>query len=235
MQRVTVRILIIEDDLSIADFLSRGLREEGYTVAHAADGAEGLRRLVSEWWDIILLDCWIPKIDGLAVLRQFRQRGGTSPVLLLTARDSIADRVEGLDSGADDYLCKPFSFAELLARIRSLLRRQLGGPQTRLTFENIELDLVSQQAQRDGRRLDLTAKQQLLLSLFLQHPEETLTREFIYGHVWDESYDGSSNTLEVHIKELRRELERHGPRVVHTMRGRGYVLSAKSPAELVQA
>ena len=231
---MTARILIIEDDLSIADFLSRGLREEGYAVAHSVDGEEGLRRLVSEWWDIVLLDCWIPKVDGLTVLRRFRQRGGSSPILMLTARDTIADRVQGLDGGADDYLCKPFSFAELLARIRSLLRRQLGGPTTRLAFKNIELDLASQQAQRDGMRLDLTAKQHLLLSLFLQHPEEILTREFIYGQVWDDGYDGSSNTLEVHIKELRRELERHGPRVVHTVRGRGYVLSAKSPAELVQ-
>jgi two-component system copper resistance phosphate regulon response regulator CusR len=228
------RILIIEDDLSIADFLLRGLKEEGYSVVHAVDGDEGLRRLLGEWWDIILLDCWIPKVDGLAVLRTFRQRGGRSPVLLLTARDSIADRVQGLDTGADDYLCKPFSFAELLARIRSLLRRQTGTSHTRVTFENIEVDLVSQQAQRDGARLNLTAKQHLLLSLFLQHPDEVLSREFIYGHVWDDSYEGSSNTLEVHVKELRRELERHGPRVVHTLRGRGYVLSTKLPAELVQ-
>jgi two-component system copper resistance phosphate regulon response regulator CusR len=230
----TTRILIIEDDPSIADFLLRGLREEGYAVAHAADGDDGLRRLVGEWWDVVLLDCWIPKVDGLTVLQKFRQRGGTSPVLLLTARDSIADRVQGLDTGADDYLCKPFSFAELLARIRSLLRRQVGRQDPRLTFENIEVDLASQHAQRDGVRLDLTAKQRLLLSLFVQHPDEVLSREFIYGHVWDDSYDGSSNTLEVHIKELRRELERHGPRVVHTLRGRGYVLSAKSPVDLVQ-
>src|SRR5262245_15157191 len=112
---MTARILIIEDDLSIADFLSRGLREEGYTVVHVVDGEEGLHRLLSEPWDVVLLDCWIPKIDGVTVLRTFRQRGGSSPALMLTARDTIADRVHGLDSGADDYLCKPFSFAELLA------------------------------------------------------------------------------------------------------------------------
>src|SRR3954469_25004739 len=195
---MSVRILVIEDDLSIADFLTRGLREEGYTVAHAADGEEGRRRLETDSWDMVLLDCWLPKTDGLTVLRQFRQQGGTSPVLVLTARDTVADRVRGLDCGADDYLCKPFAFAELLARIRSLARRQDRGGTTKLTFENVTMDLASQRVERNGKRLELTVKEQSLLIYFLRNPEKVLSRTSIYEHVWDERYDGSSNTLEVH-------------------------------------
>src|SRR2546429_222260 len=179
---MSVRILVIEDDLSIADFLTRGLREEGYTVAHAADGEEGRRRLETVSWDVVLLDCWLPKTDGLTVLRQFRQQGGTSPVLLLTARVAVADRVRGLDSGADDYLCKPFAFAELLARIRSLSRRQDRRGSTLITFANVSVDLATQRAEREGKRLELTAKEQSLLVFFLRHPGEVLTRARIYEH-----------------------------------------------------
>src|SRR5690349_19598769 len=176
-QMMSVRILVIEDDLSIADFLTRGLREEGYTVAHAADGDEGRRRLETDSWDMVLLDCWLPKTDGLTVLRQFRQQGGTSPVLVLTARDAVADRVRGLDSGADDYLCKPFAFAELLARIRSLSRRQDRHSSTLVAYGDVSVDLATQRAERNRKRLDLTAKEQALLLLFLRHPGEVLTRE----------------------------------------------------------
>ena len=231
---MSIRILVIEDDASIADFLTRGLREEGYAVAHAADGDEGRRRLQTESWDVILLDCWLPKTDGLTVLRQFRQQGGMSPVLLLTARDAVADRVRGLDSGADDYLCKPFAFAELLARIRSLSRRQDHRGSTLITFANISVDLASQRAERDGKRLELTAKEQSLLIFFLRHPGEVLTRARIYENVWNEQYDGISNTLEVHIVDLRRKLEAHGPRLIFTLRRRGYVLSDEPQVESEQ-
>src|SRR6478609_4063623 len=138
---MSIRILVIEDDTSIADFLIRGLREEGYTVSHAADGEAGRQRLQTESWDVVLLDCWLPKSDGLTVLRQFRQQGGTSSVLLLTARDAVADRVRGLDSGADDYLCKPFAFDELLARIRSLCRRKDRQGSTLMSYADVSVDL----------------------------------------------------------------------------------------------
>jgi two-component system copper resistance phosphate regulon response regulator CusR len=228
---MSVRILVIEDDLSIADFLTRGLREEGYTVAHAADGEEGRRRLETDSWDMVLLDCWLPKTDGLTVLRQFRQQGGTSPVLVLTARDAVADRVRGLDSGADDYLCKPFAFAELLARIRSLSRRQDRRGSTLLSFEDVSVDLASQRVERNGKRIDLTVKEQSLLIYLLRNVGKVLSRTSIYEHVWNEQYDGTSNTLEVHIMELRRKLELYGPRLIFTVRGRGYTLSEKAQAE----
>jgi two-component system copper resistance phosphate regulon response regulator CusR len=228
---MSIRILVVEDDASIADFLVRGLQEEGYGVAHAADGDEGRRRLQNEPWDVVLLDCWLPKIDGLTVLRQFRREGGVSPVLLLTARDAVADRVRGLDSGADDYLCKPFAFVELLARIRSLARRQDRRGSTLLSYGNLTVDLAMQRVERDRKRLDLTVKEQALLVLFLRHPGEVLTRTAIYEQVWNEQYDGHSNTLEVHIMELRRKLEAHGPRIIFTLRGRGYILSEQPVAE----
>lgn len=232
---MTTRVLVVEDDPSIADFLCRGLREEGYDVVHAIDGDEGHQKLQAESWDIVLLDCWLPKIDGLTVLRRFRQQGGESPVLMLTARDAVADRVAGLDGGADDYLCKPFAFAELLARLRSLSRRRDSKTGTLLSYADVTVDLATHRAERNKKRLELTAKEQLLLSFFLRRPENVLTRECIYEHVWNETYDGLSNTLEVHVKELRRKLESSGPRLIHTIRGSGYVLSTTIPAEMVQA
>jgi two-component system, OmpR family, copper resistance phosphate regulon response regulator CusR len=219
---VGVRVLLIEDEPGIADFVVRGLREEGFTVEHEADGRGGMHALRNGPWDVVLLDWWLPGMDGLAVLKQFRKEGGSSPVLFLTARDAVSDRVRGLDGGADDYLCKPFAFEELLARVRALSRRpaQTGG--TTLGVADVTTDLASQRALRAGRRLDLTAREYSLLVYFLRHPDEVLSRTRIYAAVWDERYDGLSNTLEVHVKELRRKLEAHGPRLIHTLRGRGY-------------
>jgi two-component system, OmpR family, copper resistance phosphate regulon response regulator CusR len=226
-----IRILVIEDDAEIADFLTRGLREEGFTVEHAADGHDGWHRLHTESWDVVLLDWWLPGVDGLTLLRRFRQGGGTTPVLFLTARDAVADRVQGLDGGADDYLCKPFAFEELLARVRSLTRRQDRRSGTLLRWEDVSIDLATQRAERAGQRLDLTAKEQALLVLFLRHPGEVLSRTRIYEQVWDERYDGLSNTLEVHVMDLRRKLEAHGPRLLFTVRGRGYVFGAPREGE----
>jgi two-component system, OmpR family, copper resistance phosphate regulon response regulator CusR len=223
-----VRILIVEDEAEIADFLMRGLREEGYTVEHAADGIDGGHRLRTESWDLVLLDWWLPGQDGLRVLERYRQEGGTATVLFLTARDAISDRVRGLDSGADDYLCKPFAFEELLARVRSLTRRHDRRQTLLLSYADVQIDLAAQRVERGGHRLDLTAKEQALLVLFLRHPNEVLSRTRIYEQVWDERYDGVSNTLEVHIMDLRRELEAHGPRLIHTVRGRGYVFSDRA-------
>jgi two-component system copper resistance phosphate regulon response regulator CusR len=221
-----IRILVIEDEAQIADFLVRGLREEGFSVERAANGEDGWHALRTGTWDAVLLDWWLPGTDGLTLLRRYRQTGKQTPVLFLTARDAVSDRVRGLDSGADDYLCKPFAFDELLARVRVLLRRgeRLAG--TLLTHEDVTIDLATQRAERGGKQLDLKAKEQALLVFFLRHPGEVLTRTRIYEHVWDEHYDGLSNTLEVHIMELRRKLEALGPRLIHTLRGRGYLFSA---------
>src|SRR5581483_3895271 len=219
-----IRILVVEDEEPIADFVVRGLREEGFTVERAADGEEALHALASSAWDVVLLDWWLPGPDGLAVLRRFRQADRATPVLFLTARDAVSDRVRGLDAGADDYLCKPFAFEELLARVRALARRKDGARDVVLSHAGVKLDLATQKAERAGRALDLTAKEQALLLFFLRHPGEVLSRTRIYEQVWDERYDGLSNTLEVHVMELRRKLEAHGPRLIHTLRGRGYVL-----------
>ena len=222
-----IRVLVVEDEPPIADFVVRGLREEGFTVEQAANGEDAWHAMRTESWDLVLLDWWLPGPDGLTLLRRFRQGGGETPVLFLTARDAVSDRVRGLDSGADDYLCKPFAFEELLARVRSLLRRRERGS-TLLTYQDVSVNLVTHRSERAGKRLELTAKEQALLVLFLRHSGEMLSRTRIYEQVWDERYDGLSNTLEVHIMELRRKLELHGPRLIHTMRGRGY-LFGESP------
>jgi two-component system copper resistance phosphate regulon response regulator CusR len=226
-----IRILIIEDEDEIADFLVRGLREEGYTVERAADGEEGWHHLKTGAWDVVLLDWWLPGSDGLSLLRRFRELGHCTPVLFLTARDAIPDRVRGLDAGADDYLCKPFAFEELLARVRVMARRQDRAAGTVLCHADVCLDLATHRAERAGRRLELTAKEHALLVFFLRHPGEVLSRTRIYEHVWDERYDGVSNTLEVHVMELRRKLEAHGPRLIHTLRNRGYVFGETSGRE----
>src|SRR2546421_2001438 len=155
-----VRILVVEDEAAIADFLTRGLREEGYTVEHAADGVDGWHRLRTESWDLVLLDWWLPGRDGLDILRRYRQDQGAAPVLFLTARDAVSDRVRGLDGGADDYLCKPFAFAELLARVRALARRPRHAADTVLRFADVAVDLVTHRATRAGKPLRLTAKEQ---------------------------------------------------------------------------
>jgi two-component system copper resistance phosphate regulon response regulator CusR len=220
---MAIRLLLIEDDEEIADFISRGLREEGFLVEAAADGTSGWQALKSSTWDLVVLDWWLPGQDGLTVLQRFRQVNQTTPALFLTARDAVEQRVQGLNAGADDYLCKPFDFAELLARVQALLRRRPGSNGTRLEHQDLVMDLATQRVERAGQPLDLTAKEQALLLFFLRHPGEVLTRSRIYEHVWQESFDGFSNTLEVHVMELRRKLETHGPRLIHTVRSRGYV------------
>jgi two-component system copper resistance phosphate regulon response regulator CusR len=226
-----IRVLVIEDEADFADFLVRGLREEGLTVELSKDGASGWHAIQSGPWDVILLDWGLPAPDGLTLLKCLRQSGSSTPVLFLTARDAVSDRVSGLDAGADDYLCKPFAFDELLARVRALARRSATSTGTVLAYMGVRLDLATHRAERDGHRLELTAKEHGLLVFFLRHPGEVLSRTRIYEHVWDERYDGISNTLEVHVKDLRRKLEAHGSRLIHTLRNRGYWFGAAPDQE----
>ncbi|MHB1555998.1 MAG: response regulator transcription factor [Isosphaeraceae bacterium] len=221
-----IRILIVEDEAELADFVVRGLREEGFTVEHAADGDLGWAAMRSGEWDLIVLDWWLPGEEGLSLVKRYRGAGGTAPVLFLTARDAVADRVRGLDAGADDYLGKPFAFDELLARVRARVRRRDRSTEMTLSHGDITVDLAAQRARRAGKPLELTAKELALLTFFLRHPGQVLSRTRIYDHVWDETFDGLSNTLEVHVMELRRKLEAHGPRVIQTVRGRGYMYEA---------
>jgi two-component system copper resistance phosphate regulon response regulator CusR len=220
-----LEVLIIEDEPEFAEFIISGLTEEGFSVEHAVDGNQGWEMLGRRSWDLILLDWSLPHKDGLSLLHGYRQSGGEAPIIFLTARDELDDRVLGLDSGADDYLCKPFAFAELLARVRALVRRRERPSSLILSRGDVSIDLAAQRAQRAGRALDLTAKELGLLTFFLRHPNQVLTREQIYESVWDEDFDTSSNTLEVHLKELRRKLEALGPRLIHNRRAHGYFLS----------
>ncbi|MDG3002594.1 response regulator transcription factor [Paludisphaera mucosa] len=217
-----IRILVVEDDELIAGSLVRGLREEAFTVEREADGDSAWRALQSGGWDVVILDWWLPAQDGLSIVRRLRERDQETSVLFLTARDSVPDRVKGLNGGADDYLCKPFAFDELLARVHALVRRREGRGGTRLAYADVELDLATQRVARAGKAIDLTAKEYALLVYFLRNADQVLSRTRIYEHVWDERYDGLSNTLEVHVFDLRRRLEAHGARLIHTLRGRGY-------------
>jgi len=229
------RILVVEDEAEIADFLTRGLREEGFVVDHFAHGDLAGEAMRGGSWDVVLLDWWLPGQDGLSLLKTFRETDRATPVLFLTARDAVSDRVRGLDSGADDYISKPFAFEELLARVRALLRRSEQGSGSVLKYRDVSLDLAARRTERAGRVIDLTAKEQALLALFLKYPDETLSRSRIYEDVWAERYDGVSNTLEVHVVELRRKLEAHGPRLIHTVRGRGYAFGTTPPPQRGEA
>lgn len=225
------RILFVEDDAEIAGYVAQGLREEGFLVELAADGHDGAHALATSTWDLVILDWWLPGPDGYTLLSEFRKAGKTTPVLFLTARDAVEQRVEGLTAGADDYLCKPFAFEELLARVQALLRRLPGRIGTEWRHHDVVLDLSTNRADRGGQSLGLTVREQALLLFFLRHPGEVLSRTRLYEQVWEEQYDGLSNTLEVHIMELRKKLEAHGPRLIHTVRGRGYMLGEPSGSE----
>ena len=217
------RVLLVEDDASLARSIIEGLTEEGFTVALAADGYAAQESLRAGGLDLVILDWWLPGQDGLEVLLTHRREGGATPVLFLTARDTVSDRVRGLDGGADDYLCKPFAFDELLARVRALIRRRRPVELLSLSYRDVCVNLADQKAERAGHPLDLTAKELALLVFFLRHPAEVLSRTRIYGHVWGEDYDFVSNTLDVHVKGLRRALESRGTRLIQTVRGQGYL------------
>jgi DNA-binding response OmpR family regulator len=217
------RVLVVEDDASLARSIVDGLSDEGFAISQVADGDAAVEALRAGEWDLVILDWWLPGLDGLEVLGGHRRQGGTTPVLFLTARDAVSDRVRGLDGGADDYLCKPFAFDELLARARALIRRGRPVQVATLSYSDVRVDLATQKAERAGHALELTAKELAVLVFFLRHPGEILSRTRIYGHVWGETYDFVSNTLDVHITGLRRSLEARGPRLIQTVRGQGYL------------
>jgi DNA-binding response OmpR family regulator len=221
----TMRILIVEDDTDLGEFIGKGLREERYAVDLAVDGEEGLQLAGENPYQLIILDIMLPKLDGLTVCRRLRASGNATPILLLTARDSIQDRVSGLDTGADDYLTKPFAFVELLARVRALMRR--GGPQhlARLKAADLELDPASRRAWRAGREVTLTNKEYALLEFFLRNKNRVLTRTAIIQHVWDLSYDPMTNIVDAHVRALRAKMDRDfSPPLITTVRGAGYML-----------
>lgn len=222
-----MHVLLIEDERKVASFIQRGLEAEHYSVDIEYDGEAGFTRLCDGNYDVVILDVSLPKRDGLTVLRDIRAHQLQVPVLLLTARDTIADKVTGLDQGADDYLTKPFAFEELLARIRVLLRR--GAPMSTplLTVADLRLDPATREVTRAGKRLDLTAKEFALLEFFLRHPGRVLSRALIAQHVWGVDFDTFTNVIDVYVNYVRKKIDSDfEPKLLHTVRGAGYVLKA---------
>jgi two-component system response regulator MprA len=219
------KILVVEDEEQIASFLRRGLTYEGYEVETAPDGPAALAKARDARPDLVVLDLMLPGMDGLEVCRRLRTAHSSLPILILTARDSVSDRVQGLDAGSDDYMVKPFALAELLARVRALLRRAGPGEPEVLQFADLKLDTGTRQVHRADKQIELTSKEFDLLELFLRHPRQVLTRETIYDRVWGYDFGGESNIIEVYIRYLRQKLEADGrSRLLYTVRGVGYVL-----------
>ena len=220
-----MRILVVDDDLAVCRSIDRALRLEGYEVETVSSGGEALEAMASNSPDALVLDLQLPDLDGLAVCRRIREAGDDTPILMLTARHGVDDRVQGLDAGADDYLVKPFALEELLARLRALLRRRFEGEGGVLRVGELTLDLASREAQRGGRACSLTRIEFDLLELFLRHPRQVLTREVLLHKVWGFDFDSGTNSLAVYVGYLRRKTEAGGePRCIHTVRGVGYVL-----------
>ena len=221
-----MKILVVDDERAVRESLRRALELQGYEVELASDGAEALERLAADGQpDAVVLDILMPGIDGLEVCRQIRQRGNSVPVLMLTARDAVGDRVEGLDAGADDYLVKPFALEELLARLRALLRRASPTVDGALHFADLELDSGTREVRRAGDKVELTRTEFNLLELFMLNPRQVLTRSIIFDRVWGYDFGFASNSLDVYIGYLRRKTEAGGkPRLIHTVRGVGYAL-----------
>lgn len=219
-----MRILVIEDEKKVAAFVKRGLEQESYAVDVVHDGEEGQHYAEVNEYDAIILDIMLPKKGGLEVLQDIKTSGVKAPVILLTARDSVEDRVKGLNLGADDYLTKPFAFEELLARIKVLLRRG-GYGAALLQYEDLSLDPATRKAKRGEKEVDLTVKEYALLEYLLRNPERVLTRTLIAEHVWDQSFDSETNVVDVYINHLRNKLDKDpDKKLIHTVRGVGYVL-----------
>ncbi|HYU56697.1 MAG TPA: response regulator transcription factor [Actinomycetota bacterium] len=222
-----MRVLVVEDEVKMASLLSRGLKEEGYAVDVAATGQEGVWAATENPYDAIVLDVMLPDVDGFEVCRRLRETGRWAAVIMLTARDGVAHRVRGLDAGADDYLTKPFSFAELLARLRALLRRDAGERPVLLRAGDLTLDPATRRVTRGDAPVELTAKEFALLEYLLRHPDEVLSRTRLIEHVWDFAYEGDSNVVDVYVRYLREKIDRpFGRHSIETVRGAGYRLRA---------
>lgn len=220
-----MRVLIVEDEHRMANYIGQALREEAFAVDLAWDGEAGLDLALTRDYDVIVLDLMLPRLDGLTVCRRLRQEGKRTPVLILSARDMVEDRVRGLDAGADDYLVKPFATVELTARLRALYRRRHGEPQTvALKIDSLTLDPVTRTVERSGRRIALTAREFALLEYFMRRAGSVLTRTMISEHVWDLSFDRTSNVVDVYVKHLRDKIDESGkPSLIEAVRGVGYV------------
>ncbi|MGH9767017.1 MAG: response regulator transcription factor [Blastocatellia bacterium] len=224
-----MRVLVIEDEQKMADLIKRGLEEEGMEVETAYDGNVGLEAGKSGKHDLIILDLGLPGRDGLDIAREWRESGMKTPILIVTAHDSTEEKVKGLDTGADDYITKPFAFAELLARIRVLQRRTAAEDTTKLQLGDLVLNLINRRAARAGNEVQLTNKEFALLEFFMRHPDEILSREVLSEKVWEETFDTLTNVIDVYINYLRNKIDRHyEPKLIHTVRGVGYML--KTPA-----
>jgi heavy metal response regulator len=220
-----MRILVVEDEKKVASFIKRGLEEESFSVDMAYDGEEGLSMAESNPYDLILMDLMLPKMDGLAVIKELRSKGNKAPVLCLTAKDTVEDIVSGLDSGSDDYLTKPFAFAELVARVRALLRRGVQDRGAEIRFADLRLDPVAHKVWRSNKEIELTAKEYALLEYFMRNPNQILTRTMIAEHVWDYTFDSFTNIIDVYVNYLRKKVDRdHEKKLIHTVRGIGYVM-----------
>jgi len=221
-----MRILVAEDDRVIADFVAQGLREAGFAVDVAATGPDGLQKSLQGGYDAAVIDVMLPGLDGLALIEQLRARQVQTPVLILSARHTVDDRVRGLQAGGDDYLTKPFAFAELLARVQALVRRAGGGSEpTRLIFGDLMLDLLSRRVERGGRSLDLRPREFALLEYLMRHPGRVLSKTMILSHVWGYSFDPGTNVVDVLVSRLRDRVDDgFASKLIHTVRGAGYVL-----------
>ncbi len=220
-----MRILVVEDEKKVASFIKRGLEEESFTVDVAYDGEEGRYMAETNQYDLILMDVMLPKKDGLTVVRELREKGIAVPVLCLTTKDTVDDIVSGLDSGSDDYLTKPFAFAELLARVRALLRRGTQDRGAEINFADLRLDPVAHKVWRGNKEIDLTAKEYSLLEYFMRNANQTLTRTMIAEHVWDYTFDSFTNIIDVYVNYLRKKIDKDfDKKLIHTVRGAGYVL-----------
>jgi len=227
-----MRLLIVEDDATIADFIARGLTEAGFAVDVAGDGARGLELAASGSYDVAIVDLMLPQLDGLTVIDRMRARGVRTPVLILSARRTVDDRVRGLQAGGDDYLTKPFAFAELLARVQALIRRSTGAAEpTRLTVADLTLDLLSRRAERTGRALDLRPREFALLEYLMRNPGRVLSKTMILSHVWGYSFNPGTNVVDVLVSRLREKIDKDfDPKLLHTVRGVGYVLEPRGLA-----
>jgi len=225
-----MRILLVEDDAKIAAFIRKGLKAEGYAVDHAADGQEGLHLALTEPYDAAVIDVMLPQMDGLRLVKAMRQERKNTPVLILSAKGAVEDRVKGLQTGADDYLTKPFAFSELLARVQALLRRASGASDpTRLTFSDISMNLITREVWRGGLKIDLQPLEFALLEYLVRNAGRVVSKTMIMEHVWDYYFDPQTNVVESRIYKLREKIDRDFDRkLIHTVRGAGYVLREPS-------